>query len=40
LAFVKTVINKHGGDIVLDSTPEQGCTFIVSLATITISDED
>jgi signal transduction histidine kinase len=39
LAFVKTVINKHGGDIALDRTNEQGCTFIVSLSTIDVSDE-
>ncbi|MFA1604990.1 CHASE2 domain-containing protein [Alcaligenes faecalis] len=39
LAFVKTVINKHGGDIALDSTNEQGCTFILSLSTIDVSDE-
>lgn len=40
LAFVKTVINKHDGDIVLDSTREQGCTFIVSLPRLDSSDED
>ncbi len=39
LAFVKTVINKHGGDITLDSSREQGCTFIVTLATAELSDE-
>ena len=39
LAFVKTVINKHGGDITLNSQAGQGCTFIVTLTATDMSHE-